>query len=208
MKPSSLTSRERAQVEKVVANARHRTHKVKNAKRNLAITRLYAGGRTLEEVGSRYGISRERVRQILRLLGVSVGDSLRHQRAQNKLRDVQRKHLDYMKRIERKYGMSYANFLRINKIVNGQRRRIVDIYHYSRCSARRNKTRWNLTFPQWHDIWKHSGKIDYIGRQEGEYILWRIDKTKGFILGNVRVMKLHTKEKAYKHRLSPARRSR
>lgn len=61
-----------------------------NHERSVAMARLYRGGKTLEEIGVEYGVTRERVRQILRKIGVeSLGLRKEHVRQPDPLTEAQ-----------------------------------------------------------------------------------------------------------------------
>lgn len=59
----------------------------RNLERETVICALYQEGKTLQEVGDVFGLTRERIRQILRRAGVpteSGGSSIRAQQSQSK----------------------------------------------------------------------------------------------------------------------------
>ena len=135
---------------------------------------MYRSGLTLQAIGDRYQITRERVRQILRKCKVSVdegGQTLRAaaKRAQRAAARDQR----YLA----KYGFTYGEYVAI-----GARAR--KAYNEQKCSARNRGLEFGLTMRQWWDIWQQSGHWNERGRGSG-YCMSRVGDRGGYTFGNV-----------------------
>ncbi|MFE7075761.1 sigma factor-like helix-turn-helix DNA-binding protein [Streptomyces sp. NPDC057620] len=59
-----------------------------NKERNLAMVEAYAAGETLEQIGGRFSITRERVRQILKSMGAVTAEQARQVRAQGRAHEL------------------------------------------------------------------------------------------------------------------------
>jgi len=129
---------------------------------------LYAGGKTLEEVAATFGLSRERVRQILKRHGLTAKDGGQHKRAERA--KVQRES-ERNARTLRKKGCSWEQYCHLRKLgwplraYQAQRRNARDVQRIG----------WDLTLWQWWCIWRDSGHIKDRGRGKGNYGLLRRD---------------------------------
>lgn len=97
-------------------------------------------------------------------------------------------------RIKRNYGCSFSEFVEINGGYS-PRSVIAKRYLQKKCTAKGRGINWELTFPEWFEIWQKNGKLSWI---EGEpsyvkahhYCMARIDFSKGFTKDNVHICKL------------------
>lgn len=71
-----------------------------------------------------------------------------------------------------------------------------------KANAQRRDIPWELTFEQWWQLWKESGKWEQRGRTYGCYVMARLNDEGPYALGNVRII-LHQKnsKEAYSHGL-------
>ena len=148
--------------------------------RNAEIGSLYRSGLLLKDIGQRYGITRERVRQICARQGMNAIDGGQKVQVRRKRAERQR---------ERD-----ARQMRINGMTAAERRAIPSKYRlgftYQRNNMRRLGIGWELSFAQWWEIWQASGHLDERGnaRTGGKYWLVRIDTSGPFSEDNVAVM--------------------
>lgn len=144
-----------------------------------AMVEMYKSGKSLEEIGAEYGVSRERVRQILTALGVGrmdggstmkclakITDKVEAIRARNERREV------YWRGI---WGMSLADY-QAHVAEYGS---TVDStspmcrYKQQRSNAKKRGIAWNFTFPEWWGVWQESGKWDQRALTKDGYVMAR-----------------------------------
>jgi hypothetical protein len=150
--------------------------------RATAMRDAYLSGRTLDAIGGEYGISRERVRQIIKkhfgclshLGGISVQGRARkaaivaakEARCQKVWGCTRRQYLT----VRRAFG--YLPFVRFQGQRNNARKRLIS---------------WEITFWEWWTIWQASGKWSRRGRTSGCFVMCRDGDTGPYKVGNVRI---------------------
>jgi hypothetical protein len=140
--------------------------------RQIEMAALYRGGKTLQQIGDQYGLTRERVRQIIAGLGLNREDSGRKAitAARRAVRECARiAKLDA--RTQNSFGCTYAQLLALN---NGQgpRRGFALRFQTQRGSAATRGIEWQITFPEWMRAWSESGHLHERGRGRG-YVMAR-----------------------------------
>lgn len=141
---------------------------------------LYRQGSTLHEIGQRYGLTRERVRQILtEKFGVQrlVGGAHLRGELRESVTNAERE-----RRYLTKYGCGYADW----KVLS--RTGVTTAYKYQRRSAKTRGIEYHLTLADFWKIWKDSGKWEFMGRGRGRYCLTRVNDKGPYAVGNVVVM--------------------
>lgn len=155
---------------------------------------MYHAGLTLQQIGDRSGVSRERVRQVLRRIKVASHEG---GAAMRKTARVDGKRAAREDRARRQ-GVSLAT-LEILR-ANGATR----AFSSQRRNARARGIAWRLTLGQWWDIWAKSGKWEQRGREKGQYVLARYRDQDAYepfnvwvCLGseNIREARSHTKRR-------------
>lgn len=143
--------------------------------RNSDMVVAYSAGLTLQQVANQHNVSRERVRQILRKMGVPVdagGAKLRaKKRKEKRIADVNA-------RCYAKNGVTRDVWEAIG--ADGRNR-----FRWQRRTAEYRGITWTLTLGQWWDVWQESGKWACRGRRKDEYVMSRIDDKGGYVYGNV-----------------------
>lgn len=130
-------------------------------------------GETLRSIGERYGVSRERVRQLCEKHGlIDIANDLARQATQE--RKVAAKKAKVERR-EARFGVSDARLRDLRK--SGITRR----YNNFVQACRRQDVECTLSLADYADLVE--GK--QCGRKASELGVSRIDKTKGFVPGNV-----------------------
>jgi hypothetical protein len=151
------------------------------------IRRLFASGKTLQEIGDFYGLTRERIRQILARSGITRTDGGAFVKAMaRKAESEKAMTADRDARCFRGFGCSYAEVLALN---GGSRPwskgSTSQLYGTQRNTAKVRGIGWNITFPEWMAVWKTSGHLDERGR--GKYVMARLGDTGPYAVGNVHI---------------------
>lgn len=152
------------------------------AARNRRMAAMYRQGVTLEKIGSQFGITRERVRQILRREGVDAKDGGQAKRIQLAGgSSVEKKRAAMRKAQEEKTGVSYdlLQALRAEGHTKAYRQ------HKNNSASR--GIAFDLTLGQWWAVWQSSGHAHERGRGVGKYCMSRINDSGGYTLGNVHI---------------------
>lgn len=150
---------------------------------------LYRDGYTLQQIGDQYGVTRERVRQIVSdRLGLSAKECGAAVRGQKKREAVRAKR--NVRCLER-WGCSidqYEGLLRIGKQMRGQGRGWAQTptgaFNSQRNNARFRGIPWELSLWEWWSIWQASGHWEERGRGQG-YVMCRTGDRGAYAVGNV-----------------------
>jgi hypothetical protein len=162
--------------------------------RTLDMAEKYQAGATLQEIGDYYGLTRERVRQIMtRGLGVTRKDGGRAARSLAKKSAVEvRRNQKFIAR----YGMSETEFRRaqqnVDRLGNTPRKSYLRQLH----NAKKRGIRWVFTFAEWWDIWEKSGKWTERGRGHG-YCMARHGDRGAYAIGNVKIIPATENQREY-----------
>ena len=163
-----------------------------NAQRDQDMCQLYRSGKTVQEIGDLYGVTRERVRQIIKpygLDGYSGGASVTAE-ANRKAREAKR-NASREARAQAVYGCSYAELMRINMGMQ-----LTDhgspAYFYFRdgCNAKKAGYILELSLPEWIAIYEKAGGVWNRGRFIDGLVLGRKDKALGYTADNLHVVTL------------------
>ncbi len=127
--------------------------------RSEAMRLLYADGQTLEQIGAQYGITRERVRQIMtKYHGIRAKDG-------GKTAVVRKARAAFVKkrdgRMMKLWGCSYKQYREILKAPG----RPTYSFSQQRKNAQQRGIGWELTLWQWWMCWQQSGH--WAGRGRG-----------------------------------------
>lgn len=147
-------------------------------KRSEQMRALYVGGKTLADIGNDFGVTRERVRQILnKHYGIRAQDggqsiAMRKKRcAINKARDARSLKL---------WGCDYREYRRILKHPDQPTR----AYSAQRKNTHSRELEWKLSLWQWWKIWEQSGHWSDRGRGRG-YCMCRLNDIGPYSIDNV-----------------------
>lgn len=159
-------------------------------------------GETMAEIGAVHGVTRERVRQRLKLMGIAWSDGGKHVQHLARLERLAgaraKSQADRQSRREvaclKCFGVSTQEFFAITgSAYNGnraiQRQSLAAARYLSlQFSAVRRAIPWNLTLQEYWDIWQGSGLWDQCGRAgPGAYCLGRKDASGPFDSANCRI---------------------
>lgn len=159
------------------------------SERNKAIAELYKTGKTFQEIGEQYELTGERVRQIVKSIGIYRNQGGAYIKSKARMDASEKKRLQsWDKRSFKKYGCSYEEVKRISggRLSDGIARNYIN----QRNSSMQRGIEWSISFPDWVDAWKSSGNWNNRGCSEDGYCLARKDFTVGFTKDNVVVEKL------------------
>lgn len=155
--------------------------------RALRMIEMYRAGLTLQQIGDRYQVTRERARQILRRweCAPEVGGQ--------KLKTIARataKHAEREQRWIKRYGCGYADWQAIGEYARKR-------YGMQKKTARSRGIEWSLTLKQWWDLWQKSGHWDARGRNKHSYCMARVGDKGGYTFGNVYITTMRENGQEY-----------
>jgi DNA-binding transcriptional MerR regulator len=162
----------------------------KSSERADAMVAMFSAGKTLNEIGQIFGITRERVRQLIKKYhGLSAEDGGQAVRA--KVARSQRRAL-LEAECYRKHGCSIDQLRNLRKISREQikngvarERTTVGAFRRQRASAKQRGIEWEISLWDWWTIWQASGKWNERGRGAGAYVMCRFGDTGPYKVGNV-----------------------
>lgn len=140
---------------------------------------MYRQGVTLARIGEKYGVTRERVRQIIsREFGIGRNDGGHHFAASTRTKPAKE---TPDQRAMRLWGVSHAKWrdCRDSGLIRG--------FQMQRKNAGNRGVRFALTFSQWLSIWEASGKLEQRGRGKDGFCMSRICDKGGYEIGNVHI---------------------
>lgn len=170
--------------------------------RDAYIATAFVCGVPMAEIGEEIGLTRERIRQILRGFGLSSEDGgfqiQRHLQELSNMRERER-HLN--RRCREMYGCDCATVRAINgELAPIGRSGPCYSYRQLRRNARRRGIEFSLTLSEWWDCWASSGRWNERSGPD-RYGMTRIDFRKGFIRGNVRICTSREAASAYQRQV-------
>lgn len=138
----------------------------------------YLAGETLEQIGKQYGITRERVRQILKKhYRVRAEDGGKSEQLRKLRKEFQRKR---DARSIKAWGCPYRDYRRILK----HKDKPTYLYSQQRKNADTRGIAWELNLWQWWKIWEQSGHWSERGNGKG-YCMCRLNDTGPYAVDNV-----------------------
>lgn len=158
--------------------------------RNLRMAEMYREGKTLEEIGFAFELTRERVRQILSKSGLSRtngGACYRKGRKDILMRADSRARRQA--RAASLLGVDYETAVALNGghhfYAHGTRS---SVYLHQKRSARTRNIEWAINFAEWCAVWDESGKWGLRGRGKFNYCMSRKADTGPYSVENVRII--------------------
>lgn len=160
-------------------------------KRERLIVKAYLKGKTTSEIAPEYGVSRQRIQQILARNGIGRnegGATVRSEKRKEKFFKARNKR--YLK----SYGCTFNEVMEI-RAKYGNRP-----FRAYACHKRNAKTRnidWKFNFIQWWKVWELSGKWSKCGRGNGKYNMARFRDIGPYETGNVRILSVENNVAEY-----------
>lgn len=163
---------------------------VHDVERAASMAALYRDGYTLERIGTQYGLTRERVRQIIKKRhGLTAVDGGRYEQS-NKKKAATRALRE--ERCQQQNGCSLAQYKDLRAIgratmKNGETLDRTPVRAFSgqkRNAIHHRGIEWKLTLWEWWTIWQMSGHWEERGRGRG-YMMCRKGDTGPYAVGNV-----------------------
>jgi len=156
-------------------------------KRNHDVIDSYLSGETLEQVGKKYAITRERARQIIKQAGIDFkkcGAYAQKIIKKQASADALKKQKD--KKCIDIYGCKNDELLSLNDgFIRSKKQSKAHRYLRQKRNAAYRGVVFNLTFPQWVDVWNQSGLYDSRGRGIDGYCMSRRGDSGAYEVGNV-----------------------
>ena len=149
---------------------------------------LFRAGATLHDIGRYFGLTRQRIQQILKKRGITARDGGATTRAASK-------HADRQARLEARCmemrGCTREQYLALKKIgCDAVRegtsfcRTPIGAFYRQRANAKRRGIPWQLKLGEWWQIWQQSGKWDQRGRGDG-FCMARFGDKGPYAAGNI-----------------------
>lgn len=156
---------------------RHKNAKLRPSLRERQMEALYRSGRTLNEIGKQYGITRERVRQLLKkFFGVTATDGGQHVVAVEKQRKFESAR---NARALKRWGCSWDDYAKLRAL-----KKPLYAFNNQKRTAGARGIGWELTLWQWWSIWQQSGHLHERGRGQG-YVMCRKGDIGSYAVDNV-----------------------
>lgn len=148
---------------------------------------MFLDGETLQAIGDAFGVTRERVRQILKRQGLARSDGGRHQRFAERRAEVQARYaMNRDARAQKTYGCSHADLIEANE---GKSPRHVGSfahrYQSQKGTAACRGIAWRISLPEWKAIWVLSGHWE--DRGQGGYVMARVGDAGPYAIWNVHI---------------------
>ncbi len=144
-------------------------------RRNNYIIYSYSRGKTLQELGDEFGLTRERVRQIIARFGKIEGGVTIRSRRKVALDEAKRDVHCLEKR-----GCTWKQYVALRAM-----RRPTRAFSQQRRNASDRGIRWELTLWEWWCIWKESGHWEERGRDGGAYVMCRFGDVGPYAVDNI-----------------------
>ena len=138
---------------------------------------LFRSGRTLQEIGDQFGVTRERVRQVLKkFYGITAVDGGQTKKAADKREKFEARRNNASLK---KWGCNWDQYVALRAMKKPTR-----CYAAHRQNSKKRGIGFDLTLWQWWSIWQQSGKWALRGRGQG-YMMCRVGHEGPYAVGNV-----------------------
>lgn len=182
-----LPGRPRTKTENPIDWDKRRVEKSKARKAKYAYVEAeFTQGKTLQEIGTSLGVTRERVRQIIKKLGLERQDGGAHIKA---LINVRYRQKPENPRRFAFWGCTKQEAIDLNQGENLTKKGTPAYWFRNQQNAaiRTRGIKWEMTFAEWLRLWKDSGHWEQRGRGKG-YCMARIGDSGSYSVENVEII--------------------
>ncbi|QHJ76797.1 MAG: hypothetical protein [Bacteriophage sp.] len=142
------------------------------------ICNAYKSGKTLSEVAVIYGVSTERIRQILEMHGLNG-------KSGGVSKKVEARKIKEEERFMMKHGCTREQFDSIKGHYTEKTKSPWCAFKSQRRNAISRGVEWKFVFWDWWRVWMESGKWEFRGRGQCCYCMCRIGDSGAYEIGNV-----------------------
>lgn len=155
--------------------------------REAEMVAMYRSGLTLAGIGEHYGVTRERIRQLLSRHGICGADGGATMRGGiRRARESSVRDARYLSR----YGCTHSEYKALT-------RGIKKAWLEQKRNAIRRGIEFSLTLKEWWGVWAASGKWELRGRGAGRYCMSRIKDGGAYEPGNVYITSVEANGREY-----------
>lgn len=174
---------------------------VNPGEREQRMASLYKNGKTLNEIGQEYGLTRERVRQLLtKFFGMTAEDGGQHFRAEERQRRFE---ANRNEKALKNWGCDWDQYVTLRDMKKPTR-----AFGLQKRNAASRGIAWELTLWQWWQIWQQSGHWPDRGRGSGGYQMCRKGDQGPYAVDNVYIAPGITNIQDYWHDVKSGARTR
>ena len=129
------------------------------------MAKLYRAGETLQQIGDKYGMTRERVRQLISFVGLNRSNGgVTVKAKRNEIINSAKRDASFIKR----RGCTYSQYVFLRDVAKATRQ-----YGMQRKNAQKRGIHWDFDLWTWWTVWADSGKWESRGRGQGKYCMAR-----------------------------------
>ena len=155
----------------------HKNARLSPSFRERQMEALYRSGRTLNEIGEQFGVTRERVRQLLKkYFEITATDGGQHVLMAEKRRKFEAAR---NARALKRWGCSWDDYAKLKAL-----KKPLYAFNNQKRTAGTRGIGWELTLWQWWSIWQKSGHWHERGRGQG-YAMCRLNDVGPYAVDNV-----------------------
>jgi len=131
---------------------------------------MFIGGSTYQEIGNAYGISRQRVAQILNKVGITGKDGGVSRRS-NERKRLKREAIET--RFMSFYGCTRGRWRHYRAFHEDIEKTPLYPFKKQKGNAKERNIEWLFNIDEWWEVWNSSGKWEKRGRCLGQYVMAR-----------------------------------